>query len=75
MSEAQQLAALQLTRSIFANLGPVSTDERPQMLDLWSLFPEPLTGRAKAEVTRLIAFLDKQRRRGNKGELNDEIVE
>jgi len=59
MSEAQQLAALQLTRSIFAKLGPVSTDERTQMLDLWSRFPEPLTGRAKAEVTRLIAFLDK----------------
>ncbi|MDR3406560.1 MAG: hypothetical protein P4L99_29010 [Chthoniobacter sp.] len=59
MSEAQQLAALQLTRAIFAKLGPVSTDERTQMLDLWSHFPEPLTGRAKAEVTRLIAFLDK----------------
>lgn len=59
MSEAQQLAALQLTRSIFTHLGPVSADERAQMLDLWSHFPEPLTGRAKAEVTRLIAFIDK----------------
>ncbi len=59
MSEAQQLAALQLTRAIFAKLGPVSADERAQMLDLWSHFPEPLTGRAKAEVARLIAFLDK----------------
>jgi len=59
MSEAQQLAALQLTRAIFAKLGPVSADERTQMLDLWTHFPEPLTGRAKAEVTRLLAFLDK----------------
>jgi hypothetical protein len=59
MSEAQQLAALQITRAIFVRLGPVSTDERSQMLDLWSHFPEPLTGRAKAEVSRLVAFLDK----------------
>jgi len=59
MSEAQQLAALQLTRSIFLRLGPVSPDERAQMLDMWSHFPEPLTGRAKAEVARLIAFLEK----------------
>lgn len=59
MSEAQQLAALQLTRSIFVKLGPVSADERTQMLDMWSHFPEPLTGRARAEVTRLIAFIDK----------------
>lgn len=59
MSEAQQLAALQLTRSIFARLGPVSADERAQMLDMWSHFPEPLTGRAKAEVVRLIAFMEK----------------
>jgi hypothetical protein len=59
MSEAQQLAALRLTRSIFLRLGPVSPDERAQMLDMWSHFPEPLTGRAKAEVARLIAFLEK----------------
>ena len=44
MSEAQQLAALQLTRAIFVRLGPVSVDERTRMLDLWSHFPEPLTG-------------------------------
>jgi hypothetical protein len=59
MSEAQQLAALQLTRLIFVRLGPVSADERAQMLDMWSHFPEPLTGRAKAEVARLVAFIDK----------------
>jgi hypothetical protein len=59
MNEAQQLAALQLTRSIFAHLGPVSSDERTQMLDLWTHFPEPLTGRAKAEVVRLVAFLER----------------
>ncbi len=59
MNEAQQLATLQLTRSVFTRLGPVSADERAQMLDLWSHFPEPLTGRAKAEVTRLVAFLEK----------------
>jgi hypothetical protein len=59
MSEAQQLAALQVTRAIFARLGPVSSDERSQMLDLWAHFPEPLTGRAKAEVSRLVAFLEK----------------
>jgi hypothetical protein len=59
MSEAQQLAALQVTRALFIRLGPVSADERAQMLDLWAHFPEPLTGRAKAEVVRLIAFLEK----------------
>jgi hypothetical protein len=59
MSEAQQLAALQLTRLIFVRLGPVSADERAQMLDMWSHFPEPLTGRAKAEMARLVAFIDK----------------
>ena len=59
MSEAQQLAAVQLTRAIFVRLGPVSADERTQMFDLWSHFPEPLTGRAKAEVARLLAFIEK----------------
>jgi hypothetical protein len=59
MSEAQQLAALQLTRAIFVRLGPLSADERNQMLGLWSHFTEPLTGRAKAEVARLIAFIEK----------------
>jgi len=59
MNEAQQLTALQLTRSIFTRLGPVSADERSQMLDLWAHFPKPLTGRAKAEVVRLVAFLEK----------------
>lgn len=63
MSEAQQLAALQLTRSIFVRLGPVSADERTQMLDMWSHFPEPLTGRAKAEVARLVAFMEKAKTR------------
>jgi hypothetical protein len=59
MSEAQQLIALQLTRAIFNRLGPVSAEERTRMIDLWSHFPEPLTGRTKAEVTRLIAFIEK----------------
>ena len=59
MSEAQQLIALQLTRAIFARLGPVPADVRARMLDLWSHFPEPLTGRAKAEVARLVAFIEK----------------
>ena len=59
MSEAQQLAALQLTRAIVVRLGPVSADERTQLLDLWSHFTEPLTGRAKAEVARLVAFIEK----------------
>jgi hypothetical protein len=59
MNEAQQLAASQLTRAIFVRLGPVSAGERTQMLDLWSHFPEPLTGRAKAEVARLLAFMEK----------------
>lgn len=63
MSEPQQLAALQLTRSIFVRLGPVSADERTQMLDMWSHFPEPLTGRAKAEVARLVAFMEKAKTR------------
>ena len=59
MNEAQQLATLQLTRAIFVRLGPVSADERSQMLDLWSHFPGPLTARARAELTRLVEFLEK----------------
>lgn len=59
MSEAQQLAAVQSTRAMFVRLGPVSADERARMLYLWSHFPEPLTDRAKAEFTRLLAFMDK----------------
>jgi len=59
MNEAQQLATLQLTRTIFVRLGPVSADERMQMLDLWSHFPGPLTARARAELTRLVGFLEK----------------
>jgi hypothetical protein len=59
MNEAQQLAVLQLTRSVFVRLGPVSADERSQILDLWSHLNGPLTERAKAELTRLKAFLEK----------------
>jgi len=59
MSEAQQLVVLQLTRAVFTRLGPVSADERSQMLDLWSHFPGSRTDRARAEVTRLVAFLEK----------------
>ncbi len=59
MNEPQQLATLQLTRALFVRLGPLSADERKQMLDLWSAFPGPLTSRARAELTRLVDFLEK----------------
>jgi hypothetical protein len=59
MSEAQQLVVLQLTRAVFTRLGPVSADERAQMLDLWAHFPGPLTARARAEAVRLVGFLEK----------------
>ena len=59
MNEPQQLATLQLTRAVFVRLGPVSADERAQMLDLWSHFPGTLTARARAELTRLVDFLEK----------------
>jgi len=59
MNEPQQLATFQLTRAIFVRLGPVSADEHKQMLDLWSNFPGMLTARARAELTRLVDFLEK----------------
>jgi hypothetical protein len=59
MNEPQQLATIQLTRAIVVHLGPVSVDERKQMLDLWSNFPGMLTSRARAELTRLVDFLEK----------------
>jgi len=59
MNEPQQLATFQLTRAIFARLGPVSAAERSQMLDLWAHFPGMLTARARAELTRLVDFLEK----------------
>jgi hypothetical protein len=38
MSAAQRLAAVRLTRRVFARLGGPSEDERGQMADLWSHF-------------------------------------
>lgn len=58
MDEAQLLAALQLTRLVFTQLGPLSADERSQMLDLWSHLDAPGFPRAKAECARLTAFLE-----------------
>jgi hypothetical protein len=58
MNEPQQLATMQLTRAAFVHLGPVSTGERKKMLDLWSNFPGMLTARARAELTRLVDFLE-----------------
>ena len=42
MSAAQRLAAVRLTRRVFARLGGPSADERGQMTDLWTRFlPAP----------------------------------
>lgn len=38
MDFSQQLSALALTRLVFEKLGPLSQDEREQMIDLWSHF-------------------------------------
>jgi len=59
MSEAQQLVVVQLTRAVFTRLGPLTADERSEMIEHWSHFPGPRTDRARAEVTRLVAFLEK----------------
>jgi len=58
MDAAQQLAALQLTRLVFARLGPVSADERHQMLDLWSHFAGARTAAVRAEQARLLTHLE-----------------
>jgi hypothetical protein len=63
MDEAQQLATLQLTRQVFTRLGPVSADERQQMLDLWSHFPGTPTPPVKRELDRLLMFLESARPR------------
>jgi hypothetical protein len=58
MDEAQQLAALRLTRLVFVKLGPLSVDERQQMIDLWSHFSAARSTRVKQEVEGLRAFLE-----------------
>jgi hypothetical protein len=58
MDEEQQLAALQLTRLVFTKLGPVSADERQQMLDLWSHFAAAKSARVKTELARTLIFLE-----------------
>jgi hypothetical protein len=63
MDAEQQLAALRLTRLVFTKLGPVSADERQQMLDLWSQFSAPRNARVKQELDGLIAFLESTRPR------------
>ena len=61
MDAAQQLAAIRLTRLVFLRLGPVSEDERRQMLDLWwHLQPLPS---AQEELRGLLRFLDTVRTR------------
>jgi hypothetical protein len=60
MDETQILAALRLTRFVFEKLGPVSEDERLQMLDLWSGVPLAVVGKEKQ---KLIEFLQTVRPR------------
>jgi hypothetical protein len=60
MDEPQILAALRLTRLVFEGLGPVSEDERLQMLDLWSGVPLAV---ATKERQKLIEFLQTVRPR------------
>jgi len=55
MDAAQQLASIRVTRLVFLRLGPVSEDERRQMLDLWSHF-QPLPPAAE-ELRGLLLFL------------------
>jgi hypothetical protein len=61
MDATQQLAAVHLTRLVFLRLGPVSEDERRQMLDLWSNFqPLPPAGE---KLRGLLRFLGTVRTR------------
>jgi hypothetical protein len=60
MDETQILAALRLTRLTFDILGPLSDDERLQMLDLWSGLRLPL---ASQERQKLVEFLQAVRPR------------
>jgi len=57
MDEPQLLAAQRLTRLIFEKLGPVSNDERHQMLDLWSSLPPPIGAAANRDREELIQYL------------------
>lgn len=61
MDAAQQLATIRLTRLVFLRLGPVSEDERRQMLDLWSHL-QPLPP-AQEEWRGLLRFLGTVRTR------------
>ena len=63
MSAEQQLAAVRLTRLVFARLGGPSADERQQMTDLWTRFVPKKNADAKAaplfgrELRELLKFL------------------
>lgn len=61
MDAAQQLTTIRLTRLVFLRLGPVSEDERRQMLDLWSRL-QPLPTVAE-ELRGLLRFLGTVRTR------------
>ena len=64
MNAEQQLAAVRLTRLVFARLGGPSADERQQMTDLWTRFlpknnadakDAPLFGRELRELLKFLA--------------------
>lgn len=63
MDEPQLLAAQRLTRLVFEKLGPVSEDERHQMLDLWSALPAAPGDLANRERQALLDYLRQVRPR------------
>jgi len=57
MDPAQLRAAIRLTRLVFDRLGPVSEDERQQMVDAWSHLPPPTDAPAATDWRALLEFL------------------
>jgi len=57
MDPAQLRAAIRLTRLVFDRLGPVSEDERQQMVDTWSHLSPPADALAATDWRALLEFL------------------
>jgi hypothetical protein len=57
MDPAQMKAAVRVTRLVFERLGPVSEDERQQMVDLWSHLAAPSDAAAAADLRALLEYL------------------
>lgn len=65
METAQLRASIGLTRLVFAGRGPVTEDERQQMIDLWSHLPPPSDAVLLMEWRGLLDFLRAVRPKGD----------